>query len=1198
MTSQDMQPTLTHNDYTVGWLCALSKEQTAATAMLDCRHGDVPNPTKDGNTYTLGSVGKHNVVIACLGKGRYGTNPAATMATWLIGTFPSVKFGLLVGIGGGIPPKVRLGDVVVSVPVAQYPGVVQWDFGKAEDGGHFKRIGALNNPPTALLTALGKLETEHEMKGSNILYHLNEMETRWSNMASKYVWSDSLEDPLNVPTSFDHAERRWWAILLWLWKALLETVMLPFGIFAPSRADRQSDRTPSTPCNPSVGGKQNKPHEPHIHHGLIASGNRVIKDANLRDTLNANLDDHLLCIEMEAAGLMNDFPCIVIRGICDYADSHKTKLWQEYAAAVAAAFAKELLLVVPVQEVEVMANLKRAEAQVDEIHQHMKASLLCKERKAIMDWLTPVDYTPQQRGLSRSRQAGTCQWFLESPEFNRWLKHSGETMFCEGFPGVGKTFLTSAVVDYLQKLHPRSQDIGVAFIYCDFAKRDQQRPVDILGSLIKQLIQQHRVPDKLQDFYEENKETPASLHSCHDRDDFLELLQQVIFINYAGVFLVIDALDESHHAPDLIQTILALQKKTGANIFATSRPEQGFKKQFPISLSLEIRANGEDVRKYIRERIVSFDLFSDANQESSGERKKELKAKIEERIIEAVDGIFLLARFHLDSLAEKTTLNHLFNELRALCKGPHAYDHAYGKTIKRIRNQGTDRRDLAKRVLSLLTCAMRPLTTEQLRHALGIVVGSSVLDEDDFPSTNMIVSVCRGLVTVEEKSGVLRFLHYTTLEYMQTNLGCLSSLGDSMSSEGPTIAPAESNSRTRIEIHRFIAMICITYISLNVFDAGPCGTDDKFEERLASYCLYPYASECWGHHTREALASDRGILRFLESDEKATAASQAMMAMKQYQGRPGYSQKYPGGMTGIHLAAYFGLEDAVRKLIERGHNPDLRDGYGRTPLILAADKGHDAVAKVLLETGRVDVNHRDDAGRFWNTWSQQTLDWIFSYYTGRRLLERIAQGNYDEIATFLAKCGYDGNRVNDLIRSLGETHDILGKLEKIYHWQHSSSDLNLENRAARKFDRLIDGQNTSQRGSDDDVCGATALWYAARKGHEATILNILTEQTIEPDRKDLMYGSTPLWIASRNGHERIVKLLLKQKGVSPDCPDSCGRHTPLSAAASKGHESVASSLLAIDGVDSDFIDHLGRTPLMRAAAHGHTAVVEQLLARG
>ena len=89
---------------------------------------------------------------------------------------------------------------------------------------------------------------------------------------------------------------------------------------------------------------------PAIHYGLIASANQLMKDALVRDRLAAEKD--VLCFEMEAAGLMNHFPCLVIRGICDYSDSHKNKEWQGYAAMAAAAYAKDLLCRIPPNKVE------------------------------------------------------------------------------------------------------------------------------------------------------------------------------------------------------------------------------------------------------------------------------------------------------------------------------------------------------------------------------------------------------------------------------------------------------------------------------------------------------------------------------------------------------------------------------------------------------------------------------------------------------------------------------------------------------------------------------------------------------------------------------------------------------------------------------------------------------------------------------
>ena len=231
---------LTHNDYTVGWVSALPMVQTAATAMLDQIHSDLPKPPNDHNTYTLGSIGKHNIVIARLTKGKYGTNSAATVATRMIGTFPSIKVGLMVGIGGGIPPKIRLGDVVVSTPVDQYPGVVQWDSGKAEKDGKFKRTGALNNPPSALLTALTKLETKHEMTGSKIPQYLDDLKKNWPNLASKYTRSASLKDPLLTPDNSHRSRSRWQLIFSILWEAILALLRYLLGWWAFASMDYAS----------------------------------------------------------------------------------------------------------------------------------------------------------------------------------------------------------------------------------------------------------------------------------------------------------------------------------------------------------------------------------------------------------------------------------------------------------------------------------------------------------------------------------------------------------------------------------------------------------------------------------------------------------------------------------------------------------------------------------------------------------------------------------------------------------------------------------------------------------------------------------------------------------------------------------------------------------------------------------------------
>jgi nucleoside phosphorylase len=340
MASTPYPKSFVHEDYTVGWVCALYSELTAATTMLEQTHPELPKPGDDTNAYTLGSISGHNIVIACLPTGKIGNNSAAAVAVQMIRTFPSIRFGLMVGIGGGIPPKVRLGDVVVSTPTGGYPGVVQYDLGKAKEGGRFERTGALNTPPKSLLTAITKLRAEHERTGSRVPEYLNDLGQRYPKMAPTYLRTDSLKDVL-FKSSYSHV------------------VKSP----TTNEEDGDEDEDEEDGClhcdKTMVVNRKTRTHNDLVvHYGLVASGNQVVKNAAVRNEIKKSLEDQALCVEMEAAGLVDNFPCMVIRGICDYADSHKNDRWQSHAAAVAAAFARELLSYVQPSDVKGESTVK------------------------------------------------------------------------------------------------------------------------------------------------------------------------------------------------------------------------------------------------------------------------------------------------------------------------------------------------------------------------------------------------------------------------------------------------------------------------------------------------------------------------------------------------------------------------------------------------------------------------------------------------------------------------------------------------------------------------------------------------------------------------------------------------------------------------------------------------------------------------
>ncbi|KAJ3498573.1 hypothetical protein NLG97_g1029 [Lecanicillium saksenae] len=163
---------LANEDYTVGWICALTTEHVAAQVFLDQKHASPAYiATHDNNDYTLGRIGKHNVVIAVLPGGEYGTASAAGVARDLLHTFTNVRIGLMVGIGGGAPTlkhDIRLGDVVVSEPQNGVGGVLQYDFGKNIQDQPFQSTRFLASPPPVLLTTISGLKAHYEINGHTI----------------------------------------------------------------------------------------------------------------------------------------------------------------------------------------------------------------------------------------------------------------------------------------------------------------------------------------------------------------------------------------------------------------------------------------------------------------------------------------------------------------------------------------------------------------------------------------------------------------------------------------------------------------------------------------------------------------------------------------------------------------------------------------------------------------------------------------------------------------------------------------------------------------------------------------------------------------------------------------------------------------------------------------------------------------------
>ncbi|KAK6344783.1 hypothetical protein TWF718_006739 [Orbilia javanica] len=314
---------LTREDFTVGWICALDIELAAALAVLDEKIPQPPFGKTEGDTnkYHFGRIKNRYIVVACLPAGCHGAATASVVAAYMMISFPAIRkhgFGLLVGVGGGVPTPgghkghdIRLGDVVVGMKVDNSPCIVPYDMGTAMEGGGFLPEAVLSTSPTILLSVLSTIDSKNQTTFGKGLRdrarQIGENDTRFQ-----------------YPQSPDH--------------------LFQANYF--HNAPHSSARTKMNNCNQCdltkrVPRPAKTSDHPSIHYGPIASGNLTMQDGVKRDMIAARTG--ALCFEMEAAGLMNHFPCLVVRGISNYADGHRNKSWQPYASLMAALYAREIL---------------------------------------------------------------------------------------------------------------------------------------------------------------------------------------------------------------------------------------------------------------------------------------------------------------------------------------------------------------------------------------------------------------------------------------------------------------------------------------------------------------------------------------------------------------------------------------------------------------------------------------------------------------------------------------------------------------------------------------------------------------------------------------------------------------------------------------------------------------------------------------
>ncbi|KAL8680049.1 MAG: hypothetical protein Q9186_003729 [Xanthomendoza sp. 1 TL-2023] len=522
--------------------------------------------------------------------------------------------------------------------------------------------------------------------------------------------------------------------------------------------------------------------------------------------------------------------------------------------------------------------------------------------------------------------------------FRSWISANLVTLCCEGIPGAGKTVIASTVVDHLRLqsgLNPSVTrpasflsgllDSSVTSTFSMHKERAIQTGENLFGSIIKQLAEGH-----LQKFFPFVKNLYKARNRTHERPLSTDLVSMLgsMLRTFQHNYIVVDALDEctDEVKDSLLNGFDSLQKVCNLKIMLTSRPNTitGLS-DYPNAGFLEIRARNEDIGRYISSRVPS-----EPRSFASFRKKPELVALVIGTMTLRCQGMFLLARLHLDSVARTMSAAALKANLQRL---PRQLNTTYDGAIRRIEQQDDEHADLARRVLAWILYASRSMTILELQHALAIESTQSTqgIDEHIFNASDIIYS-CAGLVTLDKKTDTIRMVHFSAQEYF--------------SATRQTHFP---NGQLTI------AAACLKYLNSDLFSRGRFRDENEVENRRKECPFFDYAARFWGHHARES-GSDEAlfstILDFMNSKSNLSCATQAAMRQFLYHSWTQYPTDSPV-LPPLLIAANFGLVDITISLLEQGADVDeyapTSNGIGA--LGIASQNGHLEIVKILLDRG-------------------------------------------------------------------------------------------------------------------------------------------------------------------------------------------------------------------------------------------------------
>ncbi|KAG9846414.1 hypothetical protein KCU98_g7179, partial [Aureobasidium melanogenum] len=703
-------------------------------------------------------------------------------------------------------------------------------------------------------------------------------------------------------------------------------------------------------------------------------------------------------------------------------------------------------------------SIEHTKAGVERLHRSEQFKEQTIERQKILDWICPseIDYADQQRALRKRRQTGIGEWFLGSDKFKTWIHGDHATLLCSGMPGVGKTMITSFVVSNVLERYKNNTQVGVAYIYCQFSRQEEQTAEYLKSSILRQLLDRLNViPDRIRSSYDSSRGkddlTP---------DEVSDLLDFILGLFKKSV-LIIDAIDELPVSTrdEFLPQIFTLQRGFDMNIFATSRHAKTTQKSLNGSW-VEIRTREEDLKCSAAVILKKGPLLRE---------RPDLQQRALSKILQVADGILLLAVLYAQYLAGMQQMKQLSGTINGLKSVSDPYSVLYANAMQRLQeDHETGDTKLGLTTVCWLLLARRPLRLSELLHALAIDERIPYLDKENVPPVPHIVDACAGLVVVNETNGTIELFHKTFHEYLVKNRSVWFPQGNDT-----------------------IGLMCVRYLSFDAFADGPskkpdtrsshfgCQAPDRahfaYRSRLIQYPLYEYASKHWHDHIRGSnLETAAIVMAFLADTNKVSASCQRL-------------ENLTPQNTGTHLATQLLLEKSLKHHLKLCRpRPDVKDNFGRSPLSYAAElNGLVAIDHLIRAGANPNLEDKDVNDRHMQTPVTCTP---LSFAAGKghllaskALLQRRADVNYHDKygRSALSYAAQGGSvAVAELLLQSGAHKDSLDLVKRTPLFYAAAADsLGV---ASLLLER---GANVNQA----DRCNITPLLTAARAGSERMI---------------------------------------------------------------------------------------------------------------